>query len=236
MIVAIHQPNFLPWPGFFHKMMSSDVFIFLDEAQYVKNALFNRNRIKAKQGALFLTVPVRTKSHLDTYRDIFIDDSGGTRWVKKHLRTLFYSYKKADFFDEYFPAIEALYQKHWKKLIDLNLAFIDFVVKAMNIETDIRYESEIGSSGSRTERLVSLCRKIHATDCLSGDGSPYLEDSLFVKEGIQVRYQNFVYPIYPQVNGDFISHLSMLDMLFNCGPSAPEIILNSQKHDQIAHP
>jgi WbqC-like protein family len=228
MIVAIHQPNFMPWPGFFHKMMVADVFIYLDKVQYVKNALSNRNKIKTSHGARYLTVPVQVTSHRDAYDRVRIDQSAKSRWVKKHLKTLAFAYQKAPYYTKYFPGLEALYLKSWDRLIDLNLALIRYVADCMNIQTETCLESEIKGSGSGTERLISLCKNIGASVYLSGDGSPYLNEDLFLEEGIQLRYQRFAYPAYPQINGDFISHLSIIDLLFNCGSRSKDIISENQ--------
>jgi hypothetical protein len=231
MIVSIHQPNFLPWPGFFHKMMAADVFILLDKVQYVKNALFNRNKIKTPHGVLYLTVPVHIESHTDAYDSILIDQTSGGRWARKHLKSIEWAYRECPYFNEYFPGLEEIYCKDWWRLLDLNLATIRFLCESLRVETRILFESELRPQGTGTARLVSLCEKVQASAYLSGDGSPYLEERLFAERGIDVNYQRFLYPVYPQVHGGFASHLSMLDMLFNCGAKSKEILLRHQVRD-----
>lgn len=228
MIVAIHQPNFLPWPGFFHKMVCADVFILLNKVQYVKNALFNRNRIKTPHGVHYLTVPVHVHRHTDSYDEIRIDVLSRDRWTRKHLKTIEWAYAAAPYFDEYFGPMEELYRRPWERLIDLNMAFIGFLRDALRVDTRILLESEMHLTGTGTARLVSLCGQVHGSVYLSGDGSPYLQEDLFVREGLEVCYQSFVFPSYPQLHGPFASHLSVIDVLFNCGPDAMDIIHSQQ--------
>jgi hypothetical protein len=228
MIAAIHQPNYIPWPGFFHKMMAADVFILLDKVQYVKNALFNRNRIKTPHGALYLTVPVHVENHADPYDSILIDRTSRDRWARKHLKSIEWAYRGSAHFESFYPALEDIYRRDWHRLLDLNLAMIRFVREALRLEGKLFVESELRPEGTGSARLVSLCEKVHASTYLSGDGSPYLEERLFAERGIALRYQRFVYPKYPQIHGPFLSHLSMLDMLFNCGSEAKEIVLRHQ--------
>lgn len=225
MILAAHQPNFLPWTGFFHKMMACDSFVILDKSQFVKNALFNRNKIKTHQGSQYLTVPVHLKSHLDHYDEVLIDNSRNRMWTTKFLRTLELAYKKSPFFHQYYPGLREIFLTQWTHLIELNLALIFFITESLGIKTRLLFESNIEPSGRSSCRLVSICMKSGASTYLSGDGSPYLEEHLFLQEGINVRFQNFSHPVYPQINGDFVSHLSAIDMLFNCGPQSSEIIL-----------
>lgn len=228
MIVAIHQPNFMPWPGFFHKMMCADLFILLDKVQYVKNVLFNRNKIKTPHGVLFLTVPVHVENHTDGYDSILIDRNSRGRWARKHLKSIEWAYRESPYFNAYYPDLEEIYRRDWSHLLDLNLAMIHFLRESLHLEKQIVFESELKPEGTGTARLVSLCEKVQASMYLSGDGSPYLEEPLFAERGIDVRYQRFVYPVYPQIHGGFASHLSMLDMLFNCGSGSTEILLGQQ--------
>ena len=229
MIVAIHQPNFLPWPGFFHKMLLADRFVFLDNVQYVKNALFNRNKIKTPHGVQYLTVPVHLSGHRQPYNRVRIAPGGKHRWIKKHLKTIAFAYQKAPFYAQYFPALASIYGQSWERLVDLNLALIRFVAHCLDIQTPTTLASEIDVCGLSSPRLIALCRHFNAAAYLSGDGSPYLDQALFNDAGVQVRFQEFVYPVYPQINGAFVSHLSMLDLLFNSGPAGKTIILKHQR-------
>jgi hypothetical protein len=234
MIVAAHQPNFLPWAGFFHKIMMADLFIILDEAQYDHRGLSNRNTIKTANGPLRLTVPVEGEHQVTPFREVRIDNSTKTRWCYKHLESISRAYGQSPYFDPLFSRLSEIYHQLFEGLMAFNMALIRLITEAMDIPTPIVFESQVGSQGKSSHRLLSLCKKVGASVYLSGDGSPYLDPGLFKKEGIEIAFQHFARPIYPQANGSFLSHLSAIDLLFNCGSASKKIILEHQARDKSA--
>jgi len=220
MIVAIHQPVYLPWLGFFHKMRSSDVFVFLDDVPFSKNSVENRNLIKTPQGKLWLTVPVRTVGRYgQLIRDVEIDNS--QNWAEKHWKSLSMNYRKARFYSTHAPFFETLYSKDWSKLMHLSIEITDYMAGSFGIANKTLLSSSRGVEGTGTQRLVNICKKLGADTYLSGTGAKaYQDDSLFHEAKIRVVYQQFVVEPYPQLYGRFIPNLSGVDYLMNCDSRA----------------
>jgi len=220
MIVAIHQPVYLPWLGFFHKMRSSDVFVFLDDVPFSKNSVENRNLIKTPRGKLWLTVPVRTVGRYgQLIRDVEIDNS--QNWAEKHWKSLSMNYRKARFYSTHAPFFETLYSKDWSKLMHLSIEITDYMAGSFGIANKTLLSSSLGVEGTGTQRLVNICKKLGADTYLSGTGAKaYQDDSLFHEAKIRVVYQQFVVEPYPQLYGRFIPNLSGVDYLMNCDSRA----------------
>jgi len=218
MIISIHQPMYIPWIGYFHKMMSADKFVILDDVEFSKNDWFNRNKIKSINGEMWLTVPIIYKdSSNKLIKDIIIDNS--KNWKRKHLKSIKLNYSKALYINEYIDFIETIFSTDWRFLIDLNLKMIEFIKKELKIEIDIVLSSEMKVQDESTERLISICKKLNADKYLSGLGAKdYLSTELFVKNNIELLFQEFNHPVYQQLHGQFVSHLSIIDLLLNCGP------------------
>jgi hypothetical protein len=217
MRVTILQPSYLPWLGFFEQMSRSDKFVLLDDVQYTRRDWRNRNRVRVKDGWAWLTVPVLQKSrYSQSILETCIDNS--VPWRKKHLQTLRLHYSKSPFFADYFPRCQKIYEKEWTFLFDLCLEMIHLIKEGMGIETPLLRSSELKTSGEKTQRLISICRELGATHYLSGEaGSNYISEEDFSRQGIVLEYQDYVHPVYPQRYPDFVSHLSAIDLLFNCG-------------------
>jgi len=221
MIVSVHQPQYIPWLGFFDKIKKSDCFVFLDQVQYKKREYENRNKIKSSAGAHWLTVPVITKgAYFQKISDVLIDNA--QRWQEKHYKAFEFNYGKAAYFKNYLPFLEEIYlQKKWVNLVDLNIFIIKFVLKELGIGTKIYLESQVQADGQATDRIVNICRKLTCDSYLSGiGGTAYLEEEKFSSAGIKLIYQDFKHPEYPQQFGEFESNLSVMDLLLNCGPQA----------------
>ena len=217
MIVAIHQPNYLPWLGYFHKMKKADVFIILDNAQLPGKGLPNRNYIKGKDGKkVLLTVPLKkTKGVNSTYLDAITDDS--KLWQKEHLNKIKDAYLKAPFFKERFNLIESiLLQKH-DNLSHLSAAFIKVICSLLDIKTKVVLASSIEEKGLlKNERNIDLCLQMAATTYLSGQGAKkYNDENLFAEHQLNIIYQTFELPVYKQIGEEFVPNLSVLDVLFN---------------------
>ena len=208
MIVAVHQPQYLPWLGYFDKIDKADVFCFLDNVQYKKNEWQNRNRIKSSNGWQWLTTPVlyRFPQKINTVR---INNT--VNWKKKHLQALSNNYGKATFYVEFFK---------WRKshAHGLNKQFLGM----LNLEKKTTAcASELQLSDDPTDRLIDICKTLGGDTYLSGrDGTQYMDLARFRESGIGVIVQDFKHPVYLQLFGDFQSHLSIVDLLFNCGPDS----------------
>lgn len=232
MIISVHQPQYLPWLGYFHKIYQSDAFVFLDNVQYKKREYQNRNRIRTKDKYIWLTVPVLTNQ--DPYPNIsnvYIDNSQD--WHKAHWKSLYLNYARAPFFREYSVFFEDLYKKEWQKLADLNTYIIKHINSVLGIDTPIHYLSQLNIKTSGTQRIVDICKVLNANVYLSGiGGRDYLEDDVLKAHSIELTYQNFNHPVYAQLNmrdeKDFIPNLSIIDLIFNYGPKSPDILIGRE--------
>lgn len=223
MIITAHQPNYIPWLGFFHRMDIVDKFVILDNIQFTKKAFIHRNKIKTSDGELMLTVPVRVKMNT-LIKDVVIDDS--QNWRKKHWLSIQYNYNKAQYWNYLSKELEEIYNKEWHKLFDLNIEIIKLINHKLGIDTELIIISELNQDfGKKTNLLVNLSKYLNADTFMPGVGSKsYIIQEEFDKNKINLVFQNFNHPIYPQRFKGFISHLSILDLLFNCGPYSLEII------------
>jgi len=224
-IIAIHQPNFLPWIGFFYKILKSDVFVFLDNVQFSKNSYQNRVKIKSSQGAIWLTVPVLHKFGQLT-KEVKINNR--EQWREKHLKTLELNYKKASFFKPVFELLQEIYFKEeWELLVNFNIESIFSISKFLGIETEMIRASSLNVSGKSTDLLINIAEELNASIYLSGKGGAnYQDEEKFRANGIELKYSDFTHPVYPQLWGEFIEGLSIIDLLFNCGEKSLEYIRN----------
>ena len=232
MIVAIHQPNYIPWQGYFYKMLNCDIFVFLDNVQFSKNSIINRNKIKTNSGETWLTVPVLTKnSHQQLIRDVRINRT--VDWRRKHKNSIQQYYIKAPFFKKYAPHLLDLYSKDWERLVELNTALIKFVTDCLDIKKEFINASTLGLSGKSTDLLIEVCKKLNGDVYLSGEGSKkYMDEEKFKEAGIKIKYTDFKQTKYSQLYGDFIPNLSILDLFFNCGRESRKILEGMQKNEQ----
>jgi hypothetical protein len=217
MILSLHQPQYLPWLGYFDKIAKSDCFVFLDCVQYKKREFQNRNKIRTKDGWIWLTVPVISKSKgFQLINEVLINNSIG--WQNKHLKSIICCYKNAKYFNEHIGFFENIYNKKFEKLIDINLAIIYYLLEQFSIKTKIFFESSLSISTKKTQRIIDICKKLNADTYLSGiGGKDYLDEELFEKENIKLIYQDFKHPVYKQCYEPFIPYMSAIDFLFNCG-------------------
>lgn len=227
MIISIHQPNYLPWLGYFDKIQASDVFILFDDVQFQKNEFQNRNRIRNAQSAQWLTVPIFHNLG-QKINEVKINNT--VNWRKDHLNGIELNYKKTPYFNDYIGPLREVYQKDWDSLAELNIALISVLVQMLGITTKLVRSSlsQVNETDS-TLRLIELCRKYEGTRYISGiDGPDYLDMKKFDDNGIEVIVQDYQHPQYNQVwmkkGGEFISCLSVIDLLFNCGKESLGIL------------
>lgn len=225
MIAAIHQPQFVPWLGYFDKIDQSDVFVFLDNVQYKKNEYQNRNRIKMVDGWQWLTVPVLYKFP-QKINEVKINNK--IDWKKKHLHTLITNYSRAKYFERYYKFFEALYLKEWELLSDISIEVTTRLAEFLGIKkrflVSSKFAPELIGEGP-TERLIELCRLSKSDTYLAGkDGAKYMDVEKFTKSGIKLTFQDFKHPVYNQLFGKFEPNMSVIDLLFNYSEEGLEII------------
>ena len=155
--ISIHQPVYLPWLGFFGKIISSDIFVILDDVQYEKNGWQNRNKIRTRNGDSWLTVPVKTKS--DTLlKDVLIDNS--SNWIQKHSKTIIFNYSKTPFFNEFWNELKYFYSKQFDSLLELNVEIIKLLLQKFNINTKLILSSELDIHSHSSERILDICKNV----------------------------------------------------------------------------
>ena len=205
-------------------MMVADAFCLLDDVQFKKNEWQNRNRIKTAQGWQWLTVPVKYRFP-EKIKEVSINDA--VNWRRKHLESLKYSYRKALFYRDYIGLFENTYAMAWESISELNCHLIDNVRSELGIQKKpIALSSQMAELGEEpTQRLIDICRVMGGDTYLSGaDGPKYMDMAKFEANGINVVVQDFQHPVYRQCFEGFQSHLSIIDLLFNCGSQSAEII------------
>ena len=225
--MAMHQANYIPWIGYFHKMLKSDVFVYLDVVQYPRGKSFSaRNKIKTANGETVLTVPIsvpKGQDHKVLYTDIQFADQ---KWKKKHKKTILLNYKKAPFFDEVFT----LYTKELDRshaLLDLNINLIEAIAEYLNIDTQrIKLSNILSKFGQKTDLIIEICKALDANTYLSGTGGgkEYNDEEQLSVNNIRLLYDDFQHPVYEQLWGYFISKLSILDFLFNFGAEGGQLL------------
>ena len=214
--VVIHQPDFLPYIGFFHKLLIADLWIVYDDVQFLRRGWHHRDKIKNHHGEQWITVSIGKAPRETNINQIKI--SSTELWKDKHLNLLKTSYSKSPYFSEIFPYIEQLYSKTYEKLIDLNMASITMLMKLFDITIKYEFSSQYPSAYRSNERIIELLQNSEATHYLTGTGSEsYLKVDLFDKANFKVIWQQFTHPKYHQLHRDFIPNLSSIDLLLNCG-------------------
>lgn len=229
-VFAMHQPNYLPWLGFFYKMAHTDVFVILDHVQLPRGQSFAaRNKVKTPQGPTWLTVPLSIPSgqkRKALYTEVsFADES----WKKDHLKTLKFNYTRADHFDEVFDLYTSIVEPA-DDFADMNVALIEVFAEYLGIEADLLRQSELGDDfGQKNQLIIELAGNVGADVYLSGTGggTEYNDPDILGERGIELRYSDFEHPRYEQLWDGFESHLSLIDLLFNHGPESRTILLGT---------
>ncbi len=232
MKIAIHQPNFLPWIGYFNKINQVNKFIFLDDVQFERGKTYtSRTKILVQGKEFWLTVPVTNKSELLDIKDMQVESS--FFWKKTHLKTLFLSYKKAPYFEEVFPIIETIYSQKSIYLIDYNIPLIEKICQYLAINVKFIKSSEIENIGKNAvgmNKILNILLSTNAEEYISGNGSGskrYIDEKLLNKNNISLKWQNFIIKEYNQCNkndADFTPALSIIDLLFNHGKKSINFI------------
>ena len=219
MTVSILQSNYIPWKGYFDIIAKSDVFVIYDEVQYTKNDWRNRNKILTPHGTNWLTIPVRV-NNLD--QKIFETKIASNNWQKKHISSLQGNYTKANYFREYKERVFSMFENQSEYISEVNISFIKGICNLLDIKTQIIDSRELNLEGDRNMRLLEACKKLNANKYISGPAAKsYLDLDLFNKEGIEVEWMNYSgYKEYKQVYEPFNHGVTILDLMFNLGPSS----------------
>lgn len=242
MILAAHQPNHLPWLGFFDKMRRADVFVLVDHVQFERQSFQNRTRIQTGEGPRWLTVPIFHGAREDPIWAKQIDNhrQGRMRWGRKAALTLAYAYAAAPHYKDLARELSAVYEARWNSLVDLNMRLLELCRGALKLRTPLVRSSSLRPDGAKSDMLVSMCRRMGAKTYLTGMGGSraYLERETFGRAGIELRWQEFKHPTYPQLHSNgkgFVAGLSVLDLLFNCGSRSAEVLREESHVPALDH-
>lgn len=240
MICAIMQPTYLPWMGYFDLMDQVDTFVFYDDVQLVRRSWGTRNRIKTAQGEQYLTLPVSRDKHRDETFFCAAQLTEDGKWRKKHLKTIRQAYAKAPFFEEVFTFIEPLLLRQVGIHADFTIGIIEGIAKRLGIGTRFVRSSILHAKGTKDDRLLGLCLELGARAYRSPQGSAaYINEKQtggrFADSPVRLEYHHFVHPEYPQLHGAFISHLSILDALFNCGFERTLALIRQGRRPALAY-
>jgi hypothetical protein len=227
VVLSGHQPVYLPGIILFNKIAMSDLFMFVGHCQYVKKSWHSRNRIGLGGREIWLSVPVKTAGLFNqSINDTHVANDS---WKRKHLGSIRQAYCRAAFFELYYPALEALLLDHNGSLSSLNISVIRLLLGWFQITTPILDSRDYKIGGSKTEMLISMCQAVGATKYLSNEGSrSYVDEKLMRDAGLQHCWQIFQNPVYAHSSG-FVPQLSAIDLLFNVGPAARDVVLGCGK-------
>jgi len=223
-IVVIHQPDFFPYIGFFQRFLHADLFVIQDAVQFSKRGWTHRDKIKTPSGESWITLSLQKHPHTTPINLIALSKS--ENWQHEHLKMLKMSYQKAPFFNQIFPLVSDLYSQTPILMAEFNIRTIELLMELFDVRLPYIRASELKASGRSNELLISQLHEVGATHYLSGIGARhYMQPEKFGKAGIEVIWQEFTHPVYPQQFGSFVPYLSALDVLFNCGITASRQIL-----------
>ena len=223
MKVAIHQPQYFPYGGFFHKLSLSDIYVIMDNAQYDKR-FTNRNKIITAKEPIWISVPINKKQKFAANSEVEINNE--MPWASLHWRRLQISYNNSQFFHLYKGYFEQLYGKHWDMLFELDFETLKQVISWLGLKVEIIRESELNVRSKSSQRLADVSKAVGADTYVAGSGSRnYMDESVFRRDNITVEYQNYMPIQYHQhLSTAFVPNLSIIDVLANLGPDAMQAI------------
>lgn len=242
--IAINQPVYLPWLGYFEQMAYVDHFVCYDDVQYTKQDWRNRNLIQSANGPIWLTVPVRRTGHSTPINQIEINNV--KPWASKHLKSIYFNYCKAPYFDPVFAILEEILKKDWRWLVELDLSLTEAIAGMLAIEPAVVLSSNLPQEPEFTDqspadianktiarrnlRIIEICRHLQAEVFYVGArAADYIDIELFGRFGINVVFQDYTHPVYPQNGSLFASHMSVIDLMMNTGPAARDVLLSSPR-------
>lgn len=230
MIVVIHQPEYLPWLGFFERLINCDLLVALDHVQMEKGGFINRNRIKTSTGWQWLTVPIRHDKSLPMINQVRINND--TDWRAKQWKAFSTNYGKAPYFERYGNLLRNVYNLSWTYQAELDIFLIQELMRMLGFEVPILKSSSMKVEGTKNDLLINICRAVGADIYLSGIGAQeYMDVEKFSNQQIKVVFQDFRHPIYTQQfeKVGFQFNMSIVDLLFNHGPDSLDIIKGASR-------
>tara|TARA_B110000971_G_scaffold221800_1_gene270639 strand:- start:329 stop:1033 length:705 start_codon:yes stop_codon:yes gene_type:complete len=234
MILSINQPSYLSWIGYYKRILKSDIHLILDDVQIelrTKNSFTNRNKVKSKNGFIFLTIPLITyENRLPLINKVKIDNS--QKWQKKHLETIRQCYSKSPFFNDYFHLFEEAFSIHneWIYLLDIINYFNNFIIDYFKLDNNVKIykSSDIATLNSKKNLILEYCDYFKCTTYISGPlGQNYIDINDFNKRGIKLIFDDYVPKYYKQINGNFLERMTIFDLIFNLGKESRNFIENS---------
>ena len=225
MIVTAHQPAYLPWLGLLHKAALADTFVLVDTVQFEKDSFINRNKLRTPHGWSWLTVPVSSTGHMtSTIRDLRIMQ---TPWARKHWTAFRMLYGRVPFFADHAPFLEDTYGRQWELLVDLCEHILSYLFEAFGIRATVVRASTLSMVGRKSEFVLDLCRKTGAGTFIFGAlGTQYANVDSFREAGINIVFQDYRHPTYPQAYPGFQAGMNAFDLLMNSGPESRRILLS----------
>ena len=230
ILLSSHQPVYIPWLGFFHKLAASDLFVVLDNVPYTRHLYYNRNTINSKTGPVLLTVPVHfTNNEVQFHNKVRISDN--RKLAKKHWNSISQAYSKSPFFNNYSEELFEIYHSDWSLLIDLNMRLMKFFMNHLGINTKIIMASDYNFVGKKSNLILDIASKLKANAFIFGKlGRDYVDIDSFINSKISPIFQDYIHPEYSQYKSkNFESYLSILDLLFFHGPKSNSILLSGNK-------
>ncbi len=228
-VVVIHQPDFIPYLGFFDRLLKADVYVVFDNVQYVRSSRgwTSRDKIKTRNGEKWISVSTQKAPRDTAINQILLAED--EQWKKDNLNLITENYKRCGYYDEIMPYIEKLYQFQGKRMMDFNLESIKMLMKLFDIEIETVIASDLDPVGKSNELIIDVMKRLDCYKYLSGVGArDYYIPELYEEAGIEVIWQDFKHPVYPQQFGEFIPYLSSIDLLFNCGIEQSRKILRGE--------
>jgi hypothetical protein len=236
MRIAIMQPTYLPWMGYFALVDQVDTFVLLDDVEFNERSWQQRNKIKATDGPMWLTVPVlKSGRRGQTIQEVEINTD--ERWQDKHRKSIEFNYAGAEYVSDLEDWLHQTYDEaEWERLCALNVHVITTLTDRLGLEVDFVRSSEVDASGQKANRLVDLCQALGASEYLSPLGSrEYIrEDNPFPSTDVDLLYQHFEHPTYEQQHGDFVSHMSVVDLMLNEGDESRAILRSGEREPYTA--
>lgn len=235
VILSAHQPVYLPWLGLFHKIALADIYCVFDIVQYQRRDFNNRNKILTTSGPVWLSVPVKSSNHFDSIiSETEIINDG---WNRKHIKSIELNYKKAPYFEEYFPGLRDILQQPYRLLADLNFDILCYAINCLKINVKIFKASDFRFDGQKSDLVLDMCRQLEADIYIFGEqGKNYADVDSFANNGVTPYFQSYNHPEYSQVKGGFHPYMTIFDLLFNEGSNSMEILMsnNISKQELLA--
>jgi hypothetical protein len=227
MIVAVHQPQYMPWLGYFDKIDKADVFVLLDNVQFKKNEWQNRNKIKTAQRWQWLTVPVKYK-YPQLINEVRINNA--EKWQHKQKQALLTNYRRAPFYAYLEAFFNEVFSHSWTFISELNIQVVKRLAGILGMDARVFVASELGEfPQDPDERLIAMTKHFGAETYLAGAGGiQYMDLTKYKKNGIKVIFQHYQHPVYEQLYGDFEPYMSAIDLMLNHGEKSVAILRGTQ--------